>query len=100
MALVLASASPRRRELLQNAGIPFIIQASKIPELPLEGEAPQACAERLAREKALVVFHKLKEITSTWWDCPYRSCIACCRRTALSNSVSALQSRCPNDGLS
>jgi len=56
MALVLASASPRRRELLQNAGIPFIIQASKIPELPLEGEAPQACAERLAREKALDVF--------------------------------------------
>src|SRR2546427_12232054 len=53
MALVLASASPRRRELLQNAGIPFIIQASKIPELPLKGEAPQACAERLAREKAL-----------------------------------------------
>ncbi len=56
MALVLASASPRRRALLQNAGIPFIIQASKIPELPLEGEAPQACAERLAREKALDVF--------------------------------------------
>ena len=56
MALVLASVSPRRRELLQNAGIPFIIQASKIPELPLEGEAPQACAERLAREKALDVF--------------------------------------------
>ena len=55
MALVLASASPRRRELLQNAGIPFIIQASKISELPREGEAPQACAERLAREKALDV---------------------------------------------
>ena len=56
MALVLASASPRRRELLQNAGIPFIVQASKIAELPLEGEAPQACAKRLAREKALDVF--------------------------------------------
>jgi septum formation protein len=58
MALVLASASPRRRELLQNAGIPFIIHASKIPELPREGEAPQACAERLAREKALDVFRQ------------------------------------------
>jgi septum formation protein len=58
MALVLASASPRRRELLQNAGIPFIIQPSKIPELPREGEAPQACAERLAREKALDVFRQ------------------------------------------
>ena len=58
MALVLASASPRRRELLQNAGIPFIIQPSNVPELPLEGEAPQACAERLAREKALDVFRQ------------------------------------------
>jgi septum formation protein len=58
MALVLASASPRRRELLQHAGIPFIVQASKIPELPREGEAPQACAERLAQEKARDVFRQ------------------------------------------
>jgi septum formation protein len=58
MALVLASASPRRRELLQNAGIPFIIQPSQIPEVPREGEVPQACAERLAREKALDVFRQ------------------------------------------
>ena len=58
MALVLASASPRRRELLQHAGIPFIVQPSKIPELPREGEAPQACAERLARKKALDVFRQ------------------------------------------
>jgi septum formation protein len=58
MALVLASASPRRRELLKNAGIPFIVQPSKIPELPREGEAPQACAERLAREKARDVFRQ------------------------------------------
>jgi nucleoside triphosphate pyrophosphatase len=58
MALVLASASPRRRELLKNAGIPFIVQPSEVPELPREGEAPQACAERLAREKALDVFRQ------------------------------------------
>ena len=58
MALVLASASPRRLELLQNAGIPFVVRASKIPELPREGEAPQACAERLAWEKALDVFRQ------------------------------------------
>jgi septum formation protein len=58
MALVLASASPRRRELLKNAGIPFIVQPSEIPELPRVGEAPQAFAERLAREKALDVFRR------------------------------------------
>src|SRR5438874_5687990 len=58
MAFVLASASPRRRELLRNAGIAFIIQPSKIPELPREGEAPQACAERLATEKARDVFRQ------------------------------------------
>jgi len=53
--LVLASASPRRQELLRNAGISFTVQPSNIDETPLPGEAPQACAERLAREKALAV---------------------------------------------
>ena len=53
--LVLASASPRRQELLRNAGISFEVQPADIPEDPLPGEGPQACAERLAREKALVV---------------------------------------------
>ena len=54
--LVLASASPRRRELLGNAGISFTVQAADINETPLAGESPQDCAERLAREKALAVF--------------------------------------------
>jgi len=53
--LVLASASPRRRELLHNAGIPFVVQPAHIPEEPLPGESAQACAERLAREKARAV---------------------------------------------
>ena len=53
--LVLASASPRRQELLRNASISFDVQPADIPEDPLPGEGPQACAERLAREKALVV---------------------------------------------
>ncbi len=56
--LVLASASPRRQELLRNAGIPFVVQATDIPELPREGENPRACAERLAREKAVAVFRQ------------------------------------------
>ena len=54
--LVLASASPRRKELLRNAGIPFTVQAADIDESPREGESPRDCAERLAREKALAVF--------------------------------------------
>jgi septum formation protein len=53
--LVLASASPRRQELLRNAGIAFDVQPAHIPEDPLPGEAAKDCAERLAREKALAV---------------------------------------------
>ncbi len=54
--LVLASASPRRQELLRNAGIPFTVQPADIDETPLASEAPRECAERLAREKALAVW--------------------------------------------
>jgi len=53
--LVLASASPRRQELLRNAGIAFEVCAADIPEDPLPGERPRAHAERLAREKARAV---------------------------------------------
>jgi septum formation protein len=56
--LVLASASPRRQELLRNAGIPFVVQPTDVPEIPREGEAPRPCAERLAREKAMDVFRQ------------------------------------------
>jgi septum formation protein len=53
--LVLASASPRRQELLRNAGITFEVQPAHIAEDPLPGEDAKDCAERLAREKALAV---------------------------------------------
>ena len=53
--LVLASASPRRQELLRNAGIAFEVQPAHIVEDPLPGESARDCAERLAREKALAV---------------------------------------------
>ena len=56
--LVLASASPRRHELLRNAGIPFFVQPTDIPEVPHPREAPRTFAERLAREKALAIFRK------------------------------------------
>ena len=50
--LVLASASPRRQELLRIAGIPFIVQPADIDETLLPGELPRVYAERLAKEKA------------------------------------------------
>jgi septum formation protein len=53
--LVLASASPRRQELLRSAGIIFDVQPAEIPEDALPGEGARDCAERLAREKALAV---------------------------------------------
>lgn len=53
--LVLASASPRRQELLRDAGISFEVQPAHIVEDPLPYEDAQACAERLAREKALAI---------------------------------------------
>jgi septum formation protein len=54
--LILASASPRRQELLCNAGIEFVVHPADLPEIPQEGELPRAFAERMAREKALAVF--------------------------------------------
>lgn len=56
--LVLASASPRRQELLRNAGISFVVQVTDIPEIPQQGERPTQFAERLSREKARAVFQQ------------------------------------------
>ncbi|MBB5018391.1 septum formation protein [Chitinivorax tropicus] len=50
--IYLASASPRRKELLTNLGIPLEVIRADINEDPLPGEAPIAYTERLAREKA------------------------------------------------
>lgn len=52
MTLVLASASPRRRELLGRLGLPFAVEVSGVDETPLAGEAPEALAVRLALAKA------------------------------------------------
>jgi septum formation protein len=50
--VVLASQSPRRRELLRLIGIPHDVRPADIDETYLPGEQPRAHAERLAREKA------------------------------------------------
>ncbi len=52
--IVLASASPRRAELMELAGIPFRTAPSDIPEDPFDGEDPTIYALRLAEEKARV----------------------------------------------
>jgi septum formation protein len=53
--LVLASASPRRRELLAAAGFDFDIDAAEVDETPTEGEHPSTYVVRIARLKAEAV---------------------------------------------
>ena len=53
--IVLASSSPRRRELLTLIGIAHTVLPADIDETPFAGEAPRPHAERLARGKASVV---------------------------------------------
>lgn len=54
--LVLASASPRRRELLTQAGFRFDVTPANIPEVRATDEDPISFAIRLARQKAAAVF--------------------------------------------
>ena len=54
--LILASASPRRRELLTQAGFTFEVRAAHLNEDPRPEEDPIAYVTRLAREKAQAVF--------------------------------------------
>jgi septum formation protein len=55
MNLVLASQSPRRKELLSILGYPFTVIPSSIDEIPDPGEDPEAYVVRVAREKAMEV---------------------------------------------
>lgn len=50
--LVLASSSPRRREILLSLGLPFDVRATDVDETLLPGESAFDAAERLARAKA------------------------------------------------
>ncbi|MCY4369771.1 MAG: Maf family protein [bacterium] len=53
MRLVLASGSPRRRDLLLSVGLEFDVHVPTIDERPLHNETPRSYVERLARQKAL-----------------------------------------------
>ena len=55
VTLVLASASPRRRQLLGALGVPFEVRAAEVPEPLVEGEPAAVQAERLALAKARAV---------------------------------------------
>jgi len=52
---ILASSSPRRRELLASIGLPFDVVPSHIPEQRGDGETPSGCVARLSREKARAI---------------------------------------------
>src|SRR5215216_5780724 len=53
--IILASQSPRRRQLLSLIGIPHEVEPADVDESVLPGEGPHAYVERLARDKALTV---------------------------------------------
>lgn len=54
-SIILASASPRRRELLRQVGVDFRVVVAAVDESVLPGEAPDAYVLRVARDKALEV---------------------------------------------
>jgi septum formation protein len=55
MRLILASASPRRAEILHDAGISFTVLSSAVDETPFPGESPHDHVQRLAEAKAELV---------------------------------------------
>ncbi len=62
MVLVLASQSPRRAEILRQAGIPFTVRSAAVDETPIEGELPEDYVRRLAEWKAMAIEASAAEI--------------------------------------
>ena len=60
MNIILASASPRRKEILENASVKFEVMASCIEELTLDGESPCQMVMRLAFEKGMDIASRKK----------------------------------------
>jgi septum formation protein len=60
-SLILASASPRRRELLEQAGIEYIVDPADIDEAEVPGETPEQHVVRLALAKAVAVASRYRE---------------------------------------
>jgi septum formation protein len=60
--LVLASQSPRRREILERAGFTFAVRIADVPEQPQPGESPVHYVRRLSRAKAEAVHRAPGEV--------------------------------------
>src|SRR6266704_1269884 len=58
MKLILASASPRRAEILRDAGFHFTVLSAAIDETPYPGESPHDLVQRLANSKADLLAHR------------------------------------------
>ncbi|MBL4763338.1 MAG: septum formation inhibitor Maf [Gammaproteobacteria bacterium] len=56
-SLVLASASPRRQELLQQIGVSYVTLIVDVDETPVKGELAETYVLRLAREKSIQAWH-------------------------------------------
>ena len=59
--LVLASASPRRKELLERCGLQLTVRPADVDESPLDGEGAERMALRLAQAKATTVAEELSD---------------------------------------
>ena len=66
MQLILASASPRRQELLRAARIPFTVNPAHVPEEHRAGETPIAYSTRLAHDKASTIWKSEKHPAGTF----------------------------------
>jgi septum formation protein len=61
LPIVLASASPRRQQLLRDAGLDFVVHPADISEVPFAGEIPSSFAARMAKEKARAVLSTMAD---------------------------------------
>jgi len=66
--IVLASASPRRKELLEQIGISFSVHSADIDETPLNSEQPSKYVPRMARSKAYEVWKQIAASSASLFE--------------------------------
>ncbi|MGH2543468.1 MAG: Maf family protein, partial [Ardenticatenaceae bacterium] len=62
-SIILASGSPRRRELMEKLNVPFAVEVPNVDESVEDGEPPYEYVQRLSREKARIVASRHAEAT-------------------------------------